>query len=628
MMTRRIASLFVLPATLATLALVGGEATPAAAQQGGARVSGGACDLQAVSKSEAEFLRLSALRRLDPGAVSIDDLRAASLKYVTRAEACYSELYGPTLESIDDGGLRLGEDGASPFNLISTKWGAGSPFISSGPDANGPRIPGGTVTYSFMASGIGGLEAEGGTPGTSVAFSSLPTYSACFVTEITNAFAAWSAIANVQFMSVADGGQPFNAAGATGDIRIAGHVFDGPSSVLAHAYYPPPNGTSAAGDMHFDIAENWSCVPGSGIDIGIVAAHEIGHGIGLAHELRYAAPGRTALMNPFYNSALNTTLVLGDDINGAENIYGSAVGNSPDAIIDFGAGNGAWVLNYGVGWTQLHGLSPEQVVTGDLDGNGIDDIIVDFGSTYGVFIKMNNATWSQLHNASPTVMAVGDFDNSGRDDIVLNFTGSGVWQRMNNTTWLQINAADASVLAVGNIDNLAGDDVVLTFPGAGVWRRMNNSAWFQIHTVDANLIVIGDLDETSSSSDDADDVALNFPGGGLYWWRTIGSTVYFSQMHPFDVARMAAGDVTGDGKDELLVDFGPTYGVWMFNNTFTQLHGMTSQDLLLGDLDGNGRSDVLIDFGPGVGLWLFVNNTTWVQLHNLSPEGLAVGDLN
>ena len=101
-------------------------------------------------------------------------------------------------------------------------------------------------------------------------------------------------------------------------------------------------------------------------------------------------------MNPFYNPSI-VQGPIGDDINGAENIYGSkAIGNSPDTIVNFGAAYGAWILNYRVGWARLRWLSPEQVVTGDLDGNGIDDIIGDFGAIYGVWIRMNNTTWVQF----------------------------------------------------------------------------------------------------------------------------------------------------------------------------------------------------------------------------------------
>ncbi len=51
-------------------------------------------------------------------------------------------------------------------------------------------------------------------------------------------------------------GLPQNDPGA-GDIRIGAHKFDGAGRTLAHTYYPPPNGVTAAGDAHFDYAENW-----------------------------------------------------------------------------------------------------------------------------------------------------------------------------------------------------------------------------------------------------------------------------------------------------------------------------------------------------------------------------------
>ena len=185
------------------------------------------------------------------------------------------------------------------------KW--GSPVMGTGA----------TVTYSFMGSG---LTTDAGA-GTSVALSTFMP--AGFMGAIIDAFAAWSAIADITFNLVADPGVGWQDAGAgAADIRITGHAFDGAGGTLAHAFYPPNNGGFAAGDMHFDTAENWT-IGSAGFDIFTVAAHEIGHAIGLDH-----ITSVVALMNPFY--AFSTVGPLADDIAGAQFIYGAPVVDVPE----------------------------------------------------------------------------------------------------------------------------------------------------------------------------------------------------------------------------------------------------------------------------------------------------------
>jgi hypothetical protein len=53
-------------------------------------------------------------------------------------------------------------------------------------------------------------------------------------------------------------------------------------------------------------------------------------------------------------------------------------------------------------------------------------------------------------------------------------------------------------------------------------------------------------------------------------------------------------------------------------------HNVTTQDLAVGDLDGNGKDDLIVDFG-GAGLWVRYNNATWMKLHNASTQDLAAG---
>ncbi|XP_070761481.1 collagenase 3 [Enoplosus armatus] len=128
---------------------------------------------------------------------------------------------------------------------------------------------------------------------------------------IRNALNVWSDVTPLTFKKMHEGNADIMISFGTkehGDYN----PFDGPNGLLAHAY---PPGQGIGGDTHFDEDEHWS-KDSSAYNLFIVAAHELGHALGMSHS---SDPG--ALMYPVYSYATGYPLSE-DDIEGIQALYG------------------------------------------------------------------------------------------------------------------------------------------------------------------------------------------------------------------------------------------------------------------------------------------------------------------
>ncbi|NXI89575.1 MMP7 protein, partial [Psophia crepitans] len=130
---------------------------------------------------------------------------------------------------------------------------------------------------------------------------------------IKRAFEVWSDVTPLQFQRIYRGHADIVIGFARGE-HGDGYPFDGRGNTLAHAFAP---GEGLGGDAHFDDDEHWS-ETNREINLFLVAAHEFGHSLGLAH-----SNVRNALMYPIYSYVNPATFRLSeDDRRGIQKLYG------------------------------------------------------------------------------------------------------------------------------------------------------------------------------------------------------------------------------------------------------------------------------------------------------------------
>jgi Ca2+-binding RTX toxin-like protein len=244
--------------------------------------------------------------------------------------------------------LRIfGEANLRDYVLEGAKWGD-----------SGYGTSGGQVTWSF-ATVAGTLYNFDGAI-------SDPAYQQAVI----DAFAAWEAVANIDFVQVSDS--------ASVDIRLGWDSIDGVDGILGetNALFDSFSGLFSHAEIAFDDAETYSTnenYSGSNVNFYTTALHEIGHALGLDH-----SPDSDDIMYAYAGDMLDLSA---GDIAGAQYIYGVAGSGGggggasgipttgPDVLIGT---SGADAIAGLAGSDSISGLGGDDVLTGNAGNDTID----------------------------------------------------------------------------------------------------------------------------------------------------------------------------------------------------------------------------------------------------------------
>jgi hypothetical protein len=275
------------------------------------------------------------------------------------------------------------------------------------------------------------------------------------------------------------------------------------------------------------------------------------------------------------------------------------------------------------------GSWPEAVAIGDVTGDGRNDVVMTTSFYFDplndfrlwVFPQAADGTLSApesyatdaTYSTPPASVAIGDVTGDGRADVVVGVAGLGV------ETWPQ--------LATGDL-------------GTSTTTPTTNSGKIRLGQLDGD----GRLDVAGVGwGTDTVSVLLNDGAGGFL------APVDYPALHA-GYEDLEVADVTGDGRDDLVVmsgqyyedpnisvlpqlatgGFGPAagYRVAPFTNT---------QGIGVGDVTGDGRNDVVASYGdnsPGSALAVFAQTDSGTLAAAVSypsydiPEPVDVADVD
>jgi len=185
---------------------------------------------------------------------------------------------------------------------------------------------------------------------------------------------------------------------------------------------------------------------------------------------------------------------------------------------------------------------------------------------------------------------------------------------------------------MANVYGDARKEVIGTWDTGVFYFYRTSSGWSSKQIAGASYVEpTADITAGDITGDGWDEIVSGYTTGTWIWnsrlsypacWKRIAEPKYI-------IYNLACGDQDGDGRAEVIGGYNT--GVWLWDGYWKKRltdEGYVSKgDMEMGDFNKNGRDDLVICFSDPVGMWINYDNGTWYKAYDIPPYRVTAGDL-
>ncbi len=384
--------------------------------------------------------------------------------------------------------------------------------------------------------------------------------------------------------------------------------------------------------------------------------------------------GRTATFTPLNGLSADTTYIV-TITSGIKDLVGNNLSNNYSWRFSTGPFNNSNLFSSFL--LIPTGSKPEAVAIGDVTGDGKNDVVMTTSFFYNpttdykliVFAQnalggLNNAvtyTTSGSGGQYPSSVAIGDINNDGKNEVVIGnnglnievFVQDGSGGLISSAIYTTVNSERIRIVDLNNDGRL--DVVGVGYNTSTVDVFYQNSGGTLNPPVIYNVTHDGieDLKVGDVNNDGLTDIIImngrSYPTQIAIMTQRSGTfevPVYYNFGDVFP-GGVAVGDVTGDGKQDVVVTYGGNFGridvfaqnsIGSLNTAITYSSYDIPEPVEIADINADGKSDVIVLHAGFNAMGVYIQNSDGTlkseelypiaRASHYNPHGLAVGDIN